>query len=80
MVSVGTGRVLNFLEGINKKGNPYRLLEIAGSDYKKCSIRVPESMVADVKAVPVQSDVNISYSLESNNGYLNAELLSIQKK
>lgn len=29
MVSVGTGRVLNFLEGINKKGNPYRLLEIA---------------------------------------------------
>lgn len=80
MISVATGVIVRYSEGVSKKGNSYRLLELGGSDYKKAALGVPENLVDQVKTFPEGASVNVSYSLESGYGGLRADLLSIQKK
>lgn len=80
MVVTGTGVFLRYNEGVSKNGYPYKLAELGGADFRKCTIAVPDDLVPVVSSLHGGENVTASITLESGFNGLRGELHMIQKK
>lgn len=80
MLFVGNGVFLRYQEGVSKKGFPYKLIELGGNDFKKCTVNVPDDLVPTVASLNEGDNVTASISFESGFSGLRGDLKLIQKK
>ena len=80
MLVVGYGIFKRYSSGISKNGYPYKLLELAGDDYEKCAVNVPDDLVEVVNNFKDGDPVTVQISLASGYRGLGGTLKSIQKK
>lgn len=80
MLVTCSGVFLRYSEGTSKNGYPYKLVELGGSDYRKCTVAVPDELVPALAVLHGGDNVTASITLESGYNGLRGELHMIQKK
>lgn len=80
MLVTCTGVFLRSLEGVSKKGYPYHLVELVGTDYRRCTVSFPDDLSPVIASLHSGDSVTASITLESGFNGLRGELKMIAKK